>query len=153
MKSLPRTRFIANIPPNVSQVCTWQLGKVPPDKAPCLSGKVTLEAGFDYPQDYPSMLLGWRLVGTALSGTRVRFCSNAPVRFLHCCRFSRLLQAVSMGGCIHVGPLRSGGCLKSHQLFSVAVLLKPGANVVYCLSTSYHVKVLRGLQKLDRRAD
>jgi hypothetical protein len=82
--------MIADILPTLSQVCTWQLGKVPPDKAPCLSGKLTLEAGFDYPQDYPSMLLGWRLVGTALSGTRVRTWYKALAHFSHCCRFARL---------------------------------------------------------------
>ncbi|GAQ80997.1 Clathrin-associated protein medium chain [Klebsormidium nitens] len=54
-----------------SKTCTWQLGKVPVDKAPCLSGRLTLEPGCDRPRDYPPMLLGWRLVGTALSGVRI----------------------------------------------------------------------------------
>lgn len=52
------------------QVTTWTIGRIPKDKAPCLNGKLQLEAGLERLREYPTFLVGFKIMGVALSGLR-----------------------------------------------------------------------------------
>ncbi|XP_024379655.1 AP-3 complex subunit mu isoform X2 [Physcomitrium patens] len=58
------------LPNHTTKVTTWTIGRIPKDKAPCLSGKLQLEAGLERLREYPTFLVGFKIMGVALSGLR-----------------------------------------------------------------------------------
>ena len=54
----------------ILQVTTWTIGRIPKDKAPCLNGKLQLEGGLERLREYPTFLVGFKIMGVALSGLR-----------------------------------------------------------------------------------
>ncbi|KAG6541595.1 hypothetical protein Mapa_016988 [Marchantia paleacea] len=54
-----------------TKVCTWTIGRIPKDKSPCLTGSVNLEAGLDRLHEFPTILVGFKIMGVALSGLKV----------------------------------------------------------------------------------
>lgn len=58
------------LPNQTTRVTTWTIGRIPKDKAPCLNGKLQLEAGLERLREYPTFLVGFKIMGVALSGLR-----------------------------------------------------------------------------------
>jgi len=54
-----------------TKTATWAIGKIPNDRAPCLSGDVRLEEGAPPPEGYISLRAAWKLLGTSVSGLRI----------------------------------------------------------------------------------
>eukprot|EP01018_Ginkgo_biloba_P026108 Gb_25738 [translate_table: standard] len=54
-----------------NKVCNWSIGRIPKDKAPCLTGTLQLEGGVDRLQEYPTLLVGFKIMGVALSGLKI----------------------------------------------------------------------------------
>lgn len=63
-------------------MCTWTIGRIPKDKAPCLTGTLNLEMGIKELYEYPTFLLGFKIMGAALSGLKVdkMECTNVGYR-------------------------------------------------------------------------
>ncbi|CAM6061139.1 unnamed protein product [Sphagnum tenellum] len=53
-----------------TKISTWNIGRIPKDKAPCLTGKLHLAKGLDRLHEYPTLLVGFKIMGVALSGFR-----------------------------------------------------------------------------------
>lgn len=54
-----------------AKTCTWTIGKVPKDKSPCLTGTMQLEKGLERLQEFPTLLVGFKIMGVAMSGLRI----------------------------------------------------------------------------------
>lgn len=54
-----------------SKTCTWTIGKIPKDKSPCLSGTMQLERGADHLHEFPTLLVGFKIMGVAMSGLKI----------------------------------------------------------------------------------
>ncbi|KAI5061115.1 hypothetical protein GOP47_0023620 [Adiantum capillus-veneris] len=54
-----------------SKTLTWTIGKIPKDKSPCLSGTLHLEKGVEQLQEFPTLLVGFKIMGVAMSGLRI----------------------------------------------------------------------------------
>ena len=50
---------------------TWTVGRIPGDKAPCLTGDVRLEDNMPPPEGSMALRAGWRLLGQSVSGLRI----------------------------------------------------------------------------------
>lgn len=53
------------------QTCSWSIGRIPKDKAPSLSGTLTLETGMERLHVFPTFQVGFRIMGVALSGLQI----------------------------------------------------------------------------------
>ncbi|XP_057855422.1 AP-3 complex subunit mu isoform X5 [Cryptomeria japonica] len=53
------------------KACTWSIGRIPKDKAPCLTGTLTLESGQDCLREFPTILVGFKIMGVAMSGLKI----------------------------------------------------------------------------------
>lgn len=51
--------------------CLWSIGRIPKDKAPCLSGTMLLETGLDRLHVFPTFEVGFKIMGIALSGLQI----------------------------------------------------------------------------------
>lgn len=58
-------------PLDATQTLTWTIGKIPKDKSPCLSGTMQLEKGVEQLHEFPTMLVGFKIMGVAMSGLRI----------------------------------------------------------------------------------
>ncbi|ERN03284.1 AP-3 complex subunit mu [Amborella trichopoda] len=54
-----------------NKVCSWSIGRIPKEKAPCLSGTLQLESGLDKMHVFPTLLVGFKIMGVALSGLQI----------------------------------------------------------------------------------
>ncbi|MCO5559663.1 hypothetical protein L7F22_013264 [Adiantum nelumboides] len=54
-----------------SKTLIWTIGKIPKDKSPCLSGTMHLEKGVEQLQEFPTLLVGFKIMGVAMSGLRI----------------------------------------------------------------------------------
>ncbi|KAH7295435.1 hypothetical protein KP509_27G047200 [Ceratopteris richardii] len=54
-----------------SKTLTWTIGKMPKDKSPCLSGTMHLEKGMDHLEEFPTLLVKFKIMGIAMSGLRI----------------------------------------------------------------------------------
>eukprot|EP00249_Psilotum_nudum_P016930 c26062_g1_i1 orf=128-1378(+) len=53
------------------RACTWMIGRIPKDKSPCLTGTLQLEKGLDQLHEFPTLLVGFKIMGVAVSGLKV----------------------------------------------------------------------------------
>ncbi|XP_027160222.1 AP-3 complex subunit mu-like isoform X2 [Coffea eugenioides] len=75
---LPPCVLSANLTPNhgtvnilANKTCSWSIGRLPKDKAPSLSGTLVLAAGLERLPVFPTFQVGFRVMGTALSGLQI----------------------------------------------------------------------------------
>ncbi|CBI39623.3 hypothetical protein VitviT2T_020810 [Vitis vinifera] len=54
-----------------NKTCSWSIGRIPKDKAPSLSGTLTLETGMERLHVFPTFQVGFRIMGVALSGLQI----------------------------------------------------------------------------------
>eukprot|EP00252_Welwitschia_mirabilis_P024559 TRINITY_DN732_c0_g1_i2.p1 TRINITY_DN732_c0_g1~~TRINITY_DN732_c0_g1_i2.p1 ORF type:complete len:347 (+),score=60.06 TRINITY_DN732_c0_g1_i2:156-1196(+) len=54
-----------------NKTCSWSIGRIPKDKAPCLTGNLKLESGVNRLYQYPTILVGFKIMGVALSGLKI----------------------------------------------------------------------------------
>lgn len=64
-------------------MCSWSIGRIPKDKAPSLTGTMVLETGLERLHVFPTFLVGFRIMGIALSGLQIDKLDlkNVPNRF------------------------------------------------------------------------
>ncbi|CAM6098625.1 unnamed protein product [Calypogeia fissa] len=81
-----------------TKVCTWTVGRIPKDKSPCLTGVLNLEAGHDRLSEYPTFLVGFKIMGAAISGLKVdkMECTNVGYRAY------KGVRAVTKAGCYEI---------------------------------------------------
>ena len=53
------------------QTCSWSIGRIPKDKAPSMSGTLTLETGLERLHVFPTFQVGFKVMGVALSGLQI----------------------------------------------------------------------------------
>ncbi|CAM8931204.1 unnamed protein product [Rhodiola kirilowii] len=53
------------------KTCLWSIGRMPKDKAPAMSGTLTLTAGMDRIRVFPTFQVGFKIMGIALSGLQI----------------------------------------------------------------------------------
>ena len=53
------------------QIVSWTIGKIPKDKSPCLSGTMQLEKGLEHLQEFPTLLVAFKIMGVAMSGLKI----------------------------------------------------------------------------------
>ncbi|CAM8925414.1 unnamed protein product [Rhodiola kirilowii] len=53
------------------KTCLWSIGRMPKDKAPSMSGTLTLTAGMDRIRVFPTFQVGFKIMGIALSGLQI----------------------------------------------------------------------------------
>ncbi|KAL6552329.1 AP-3 complex subunit mu [Orobanche hederae] len=51
--------------------CSWTIGRIPKDKAPSISGTLVLETGMERLHVFPTLEVGFRIMGVALSGLKI----------------------------------------------------------------------------------
>ncbi|KAL6552333.1 AP-3 complex subunit mu [Orobanche hederae] len=51
--------------------CSWTTGGIPKDKAPSMSGTLVLETGMERLHVFPTLQVGFRIMGVALSGLKI----------------------------------------------------------------------------------
>ncbi|KAL6517867.1 AP-3 complex subunit mu [Orobanche minor] len=51
--------------------CSWTIGRIPKDKAPSMSGTLVLETGMERLHVFPTLQVGFRIMGVALSGLKI----------------------------------------------------------------------------------
>ncbi|KAL9271076.1 AP-3 complex subunit mu-like protein [Drosera capensis] len=54
-----------------NQICSWSIGKIPKDKAPCLTGALMLVEGMERLNVYPTFRVDFKIMGIALSGLKI----------------------------------------------------------------------------------
>ncbi|CAM6088977.1 unnamed protein product [Calypogeia fissa] len=83
---------------SLTKVCTWTVGRIPKDKSPCLTGVLNLEAGHDRLSEYPTFLVGFKIMGAAISGLKVdkMECTNVGYRAY------KGVRAVTKAGCYEI---------------------------------------------------
>lgn len=54
-----------------NQICSWSIGKIPKDKAPCLTGTLMLVEGMERLNVYPTFRVDFKIMGIALSGLKI----------------------------------------------------------------------------------
>jgi AP-3 complex subunit mu len=54
-----------------NKACTWSIGRIPKDKTPCLTGTLRLENGVDCLREFPTLLVGFKIMGIGLSGLKI----------------------------------------------------------------------------------
>lgn len=54
-----------------NRTCSWSIGKIPKDKAPCMTGTLLLEAGLEKLHVFPTFQVEFRIMGVALSGLQI----------------------------------------------------------------------------------
>ena len=63
--------------PPSSQMLTWDVGKINPQKLPSLKGSMSLQAGASKPDENPSINIQFKIQQMAISGTRTRTHTHA----------------------------------------------------------------------------
>lgn len=53
------------------QKCSWSIGRIPKDKTPSMSGTLVLETGLERLHVFPTFVVGFRIMGIALSGVKI----------------------------------------------------------------------------------
>ncbi|KAI3445444.1 hypothetical protein Pfo_002109 [Paulownia fortunei] len=53
------------------KTCSWTIGRIPKDKAPCMSGTLVLETGIERLHVFPTFEVDFRIMGVALSGLKI----------------------------------------------------------------------------------
>ncbi|CAI9764224.1 unnamed protein product [Fraxinus pennsylvanica] len=53
------------------KTCSWSIGRIPKDKAPSMSGTMTLETGLERLNVFPTFQVSFRIMGVALSGLQI----------------------------------------------------------------------------------
>ncbi|KAL5700346.1 AP-3 complex subunit mu [Ranunculus cassubicifolius] len=53
------------------KTCSWNIGRIPKDKAPCLTGSFVLEKGMQRLHVSPTFRIGFKMMGVALSGLQI----------------------------------------------------------------------------------
>lgn len=53
------------------KTCSWSIGGIPKDKAPCMTGTLVLEAGLKRLHVFPTFQVSFRIRGVALSGLKI----------------------------------------------------------------------------------
>ncbi|EPS61877.1 clathrin adaptor complexes medium subunit-like protein, partial [Genlisea aurea] len=51
--------------------CSWTIGRIPKDKTPSMSGSLALEAGMERLHVFPTLEVGFKVMGVALSGLKI----------------------------------------------------------------------------------
>ncbi|KAJ8439228.1 hypothetical protein Cgig2_030163 [Carnegiea gigantea] len=54
-----------------NRTCWWSIGKIPKDKAPCMTGTLVLETGLEKLNVFPTFQVEFRIMGVALSGLQI----------------------------------------------------------------------------------
>ncbi|PSS26636.1 AP-3 complex subunit mu like [Actinidia chinensis var. chinensis] len=54
-----------------NKTCSWSIGRIPKDKAPSMSGTLTLEKGLERLNVFPTFQVGFKVMGVALSGLQI----------------------------------------------------------------------------------
>ncbi|OVA15370.1 Clathrin adaptor [Macleaya cordata] len=54
-----------------NKTCFWSIGRIPKDKAPCMSGTLVLETGLERLHVFPTFQMGFKIMGVALSGLKI----------------------------------------------------------------------------------
>lgn len=54
-----------------SKKCSWSIGRIPKDKTPSMSGTLVLETGLERLHVFPTFVVGFRIMGIALSGVKI----------------------------------------------------------------------------------
>nr|GMD96675.1 AP-3 complex subunit mu [Ipomoea batatas] len=75
---LPNCVLSADLSSNLGTVniltdktCCWSIGRIPKDKSPSLSGTLVLESGLKRLHVFPTFRVGFKIMGTALSGLKI----------------------------------------------------------------------------------
>nr|GMD97728.1 AP-3 complex subunit mu [Ipomoea batatas] len=55
----------------IDDTCCWSIGRIPKDKSPSLSGTLVLESGLKRLHVFPTFRVGFKIMGTALSGLKI----------------------------------------------------------------------------------
>ncbi|XP_078444060.1 clathrin adaptor complexes medium subunit family protein isoform X2 [Wolffia australiana] len=55
----------------IAKRCSWSIGRIPKDKAPCLTGSLVLEPGLDSLHVCPVLQAKFKIMGIALSGVKI----------------------------------------------------------------------------------
>uniref|UniRef100_A0A0D6R4Y2 MHD domain-containing protein n=1 Tax=Araucaria cunninghamii TaxID=56994 RepID=A0A0D6R4Y2_ARACU len=77
------------------KACTWSIGRIPKDKAPCLSGTLQLESGQEHLREFPTILAGFKIMGVAMSGLKIDKLDILNVVYRPYKGFRALTQAAS----------------------------------------------------------
>ncbi|KAL8130554.1 hypothetical protein V2J09_019709 [Rumex salicifolius] len=54
-----------------NKTCSWCIGKIPTDKAPCLNGTLALQSGMDQLNVFPTFRVSFQIMGVVLSGLKI----------------------------------------------------------------------------------
>ncbi|WMV12159.1 hypothetical protein MTR67_005544 [Solanum verrucosum] len=65
-----------------NKTCTWSIGRMPKDKTPSMTGTLVLETGVERLHVFPTFLVGFKIMGVALSGLKIEKLDfkNLPTR-------------------------------------------------------------------------
>ncbi|MED6121558.1 AP-3 complex subunit mu, variant 2 [Stylosanthes scabra] len=76
------------------KTCTWNIGRIPKDKAPSMSGTIVLETGLERLHVFPTFRVGFKIMGVALSGLQIDKLDLKTVPY----RFYKGFRAVTRAG-------------------------------------------------------
>ncbi|MED6193120.1 AP-3 complex subunit mu [Stylosanthes scabra] len=76
------------------KTCIWNIGRIPKDKAPSMSGTLVLETGLKRLHVFPTFRVGFKMMGVALSGLKIDKLDLKTVPY----RFYKGFRAVSRAG-------------------------------------------------------
>ncbi|MED6137785.1 AP-3 complex subunit mu [Stylosanthes scabra] len=76
------------------KTCTWNIGRIPKDKAPSMSGTMVLETGLERLHVFPTFRVGFKIMGVALSGLQIDKLDLKTVPY----RFYKGFRAVTRAG-------------------------------------------------------
>ncbi|KAL1367146.1 hypothetical protein HN51_021205 [Arachis hypogaea] len=76
------------------KTCTWNIGRIPKDKAPSMSGTMVLETGLERLHVFPTFRVGFKMMGVALSGLQIDKLDLKTVPY----RFYKGFRAVTRAG-------------------------------------------------------
>ncbi|PIA38017.1 hypothetical protein AQUCO_02900099v1 [Aquilegia coerulea] len=53
------------------KICSWSIGRIPKDKAPCMSGTLVLDKGLERLHVFPTFHVAFKIMSVALSGLQI----------------------------------------------------------------------------------
>ncbi|KAF5206169.1 Ap-3 complex subunit mu [Thalictrum thalictroides] len=56
---------------HTDKTCSWSIGRIPKDKAPCMSGTLVLDKGLECLHVFPTFQVAFKITGVALSGLQI----------------------------------------------------------------------------------
>ncbi len=80
---------------DASKCLRWEVGKVPKERSPCLSGGVTLAPGSETPETGPTIMVDFKIVMFSASGLKVTLALSLHFADKLRCKTLSLEQAAS----------------------------------------------------------